>query len=570
MIRNMTGPTELFSQQTHADKYRGPNEDFGEAMSRIAGAVKDDEDHYHKFREALLEMRFLPPGRVQAAMGAAKRVTAFNCFVMGNIQDNFVGRDGIMQRATEAAQTMRMGGGVGYDFSRLRPRGDVISTLQSASSGPVSFMKIFDSVCHCTASSGNRRGAQMAVLRVDHPDIEEFIHCKRNTNELTGFNISVGVTDEFMEAVLRDDDFELVWGGRVYKTVRAKAIWEQIMRGTWDWAEPGVLFIDAINRMNNLYYCETIEATNPCGEQPLPPYGACLLGSFNLPKYVQIDRTGVPKFMFKYLKDDIPHVLRAIDNVIDRSEYPMDDQRDEAKSKRRIGIGVTGLANALEILGHPYGSEGFVSMQDKIMRLIRDDLYMSSALLAKEKGSFPLLDKKKYLAGSFIKTLPEPVRAAIRKHGIRNSHLTSIAPTGTISLCADNVSSGVEPVYSHSVQRVVQTLDGPITVDLTDYAVSEWDVKGKTTAEVTVDEHLAVLLKASELVDSAVSKTCNIGDDVSWDDFQEVYFRAWRGGAKGCTTFRAAGKRMGIMKATKPSEESSCEIDLATGRRNCE
>ena len=380
MTSNQPGPTELFSQQTHAEKYRGPNEDFSEAMSRIANACKDDDNHYHAFREALLEMRFLPPGRVQAAMGATKKVTAFNCFVMGTISDNFVGRDGIMQRATEAAQTMRMGGGVGYDFSRLRPSGDIISTLQSASSGPVSFMKIYDAVCHCTASSGNRRGAQMAVLRVDHPDIEEFIHCKRNTNELTGFNISVGITDEFMEAVSRDDDFELVWGGRVYKTVRAKALWEQIMRGTWDWAEPGVLFLDAINNMNNLYYCETIEATNPCGEQPLPPYGACLLGSFNLPKYIHPGRTGEPTFMYKALKDDIPNVLRAIDNVIDRSDYPMDDQRDEAISKRRIGIGVTGLANALEILGHTYGSEGFVKAQDKIMRLIRDDLYMASAM----------------------------------------------------------------------------------------------------------------------------------------------------------------------------------------------
>ncbi|WP_174834279.1 adenosylcobalamin-dependent ribonucleoside-diphosphate reductase, partial [Staphylococcus aureus] len=449
-------------------------------MNRIAAALKDDDQHFADFRDALLGMRFLPAGRIQSAMGSTRQVTPYNCYVSGTINDSFVDGEGsIMVRAAEAAATMRMGGGIGYDFSTLRPRGDLIRKLQSHSSGPISFMHIFDAICKCVASSGHRRGAQMGVMRVDHPDIEEFIHAKQpgkdvqplwdlvaelpegaqkqqlimslqQTLKLTGFNVSVAITDKFMECVASGEPFPLTFEGRTYREVDARALWDAIMRGTWDWAEPGVLFIDAINRMNNLWYCETIAATNPCGEQPLPPYGACLLGSFNLVKYIYKDGAGRFSFDWDQYREDIPQVVRAMDNVVDRAIYPLPQQKQEAKDKRRMGLGITGLANAAEALGHEYGSPAFLAFEAEVLDTLRDESYLASAHIAKVKGSFPKFDKDKYLQGQFIKTLREDVRDAIAKYGIRNSHLTSIAPTGTISLCADNVSSGIEPVFAYS------------------------------------------------------------------------------------------------------------------------
>lgn len=310
------GPQTPFAEEIHKSKYRGEGESFREAMNRVASALSDDDRHYQAFRDILLHQRFMPAGRIQTSMGSSKGTTPYNCYVSGTIEDSFVSGDGcIMDRAKEAAATMRMGGGIGYDFSSLRPRGDFIRKLQSKSSGPVSFMDIFDSVCRCVASSGHRRGAQMGVLRVDHPDIEEFVHAKQNSDRLTGFNVSVAVTDKFMEAVENDRMFPLQWAGKVYKEIRARDLWETIMRSTWDWAEPGVLFIDRINEMNNLYYCETIAATNPCGEQPLPPYGACLLGSFNLVKYLHQDPDTCDKrlvFDFDQFSEDVFEVVREI------------------------------------------------------------------------------------------------------------------------------------------------------------------------------------------------------------------------------------------------------------------
>ncbi len=575
------GPTISISEEIHAMKYRSKGETFKEAMTRVAEALKDNESHFNNFRNILYNQRFLPAGRVQSAMGAPRRVTPYNCFVSATIEDSM---DGIMEAARRAAETMRLGGGIGYDFSTLRPRGTLIKSLDSKSSGPLSFMGIFDAVCRTIASAGHRRGAQMGVLRVDHPDIEEFITAKNNSDTLTQFNISVGVTDEFMTAVKEDKDFDLTFQGRVYKTVSATALWDQILRSTWDWAEPGILFIDRINKKNNLHYCETIAATNPCGEQPLPPNGACLLGSFNLAKYV-FEYEGKYTFNMNQLRNDIPHVVRAMDNVVDRATYPLEEQELEAKSKRRMGLGVTGVANAIEALGFEYGSDRFLQTLEEIMGVIRNVAYRTSVELSIEKGAFPLFTQA-YLESDFAKSLPDDIRDMISKHGIRNSHLLSVAPTGTISLSADNVSSGIEPVFSHFYDRTIQTFDGPRVERVEDYGYRVFGVKGQTADQLSVFDHVKVLNVASRFVDSACSKTCNVGADISWEDFKKVYMDAYDGGSSGCTTFRASGKRYGIMNASaseevveeKVVEETqdfvdeggACYFDVTTGLRQCE
>ena len=575
-----SGPSTSLSQEIDEMKYRQKDESFDDKIKRIARALCDDSEHQYTLEDILGNMRFLPAGRVQSAMGSNRITTAYNCFVSGTIEDSM---HSIMEKASEAAETMRRGGGIGYDFSKIRPRGDRIKSLDSQSSGPVSFMGIFDSVCQTIASSGHRRGAQMGVLRVDHPDIEEFVGAKRNSDKLTGFNISVGITDKFMEALQNDgdDSFELCFDGLPVKTVSATKLWDEIMQSTWDWAEPGVLFIDRITEMNNLFYCEEIAATNPCGEQPLPAYGACLLGSFNLTAYV-VDN----EFDFTQFKKDIPHVVRAQDNIIDRTIYPLKQQADEAKNKRRMGLGVTGLANAGEMLGMPYGSQEFLVWSEKVFACLRDNCYRASARLAAEKGAFPLY-RKEYLKSNFIRTLPASVQKEIREHGIRNSHLTSIAPTGTISLVADNVSGGIEPVFSHYYDRTIQTFDGPKVERVEDYAYAR-GVEGKPANDISVQDHLAVLLLAQHYIDSACSKTCNVGDDVSYEDFKKVYVDAWKGGAKGCTTFRLSGKRFGILNTVEETVEEetkvlsetqevveeegtveACFIDPLTGQKEC-
>ncbi len=579
----MSGPKTDFAQYLHAEKYRAPGESFHEAMNRISGALTKGRPEFLYFRDIIESMRFMPGGRIQAAVGAPKQVTPYNCFVSATIADSFIeGPNSIMETATQAAATMRLGGGIGYDFSTLRPRGAKIKKLGSVSSGPIEFMGIYDAICKCIASSGHRRGAQMGVLRVDHPDIEEFIHCKQNEDALTGFNISIGVTDEFMLAVGRDKTFDLKWGGEVYSTVNARALWEKIMRSTWDWAEPGIIFIDRINEMNNLYYCETIAATNPCGEQPLPPFGACLLGSFNLAMYIRhavdVDLQSMTAisdstFMFDWdrFKEDIPQVVRSMDRVIDVATYPLPQHEEEAKSKRRMGLGVTALANAGETLGFPYGSDEFIEFEEKIFTMLRDEAYRASALLAKERGVFPLFDKEKYMASKFIQTLPEDIRDLIAEHGIRNSHLLSVAPTGTISLCADNVSSGIEPVFLKSADRTVQTFDGPIQKVVNDYAYKTWGTEPRECADVTAEQHLKVLATATRFVDSAVSKTCNVSPDMAWVDFGNLYLLAHAMGCKGLTTFNIAGKRMGILKKAEDEDEGrSCKIDPQTGRIDCD
>ena len=575
------GPSMPISEEIDKMKYRLEGETFDGKIKRIAKALCDGIEHQYKLEDILGNRRFLPAGRVQNAMGSPRITTAYNCFVSGIIDDSM---DSIMLRATQAAETMRRGGGIGYDFSRIRPRGEMIVSLESQASGPVSFMGIFDAICQTIASSGHRRGAQMGVLRVDHPDIYDFIRAKRNNDKLTGFNVSVGITDKFMTCLEEGSLFPLEFEGKVYNLIDPQDLWDEIMQSTWDWAEPGVLFIDRINEMNNLHYCEKIETTNPCGEQPLPPFGACLLGSFNLTKYVLDDTYGEHTFNYPEFMEDIKHVVRAMDNVIDRTIYPLKEQEDEARNKRRMGLGVTGLANAGELLGYPYGSDKFLAWMATVFKTLRDETYRASAELANEKGAFPLYNQQ-YLESKFIKTLSEDVIELIKANGIRNSHLTSIAPTGTISICADNVSGGIEPVFNHYYDRTIQTFDGPKVERVMDYAYSK-GVEGKTANEISVQDHLKVLLLAQSYVDSACSKTCNVGDDVTYDEFKQVYVDAWKGNAKGCTTFRLSGKRFGILnnetveeKETVPSETQevaqeegkaeACFFDPITGQKEC-
>lgn len=936
----MIGQKTAVAEYIHRMKYRLEGESFEECCARVAGALKDSPEHFRDFVEILYDQRFLPGGRIQSAMGSPRGTTAYNCFVSGIVEDSM---SVIMDRAKEAAETMRRGGGIGYDFSRLRPRGDLIMSLDSRASGPVSYMGIFDAICQTIASAGHRRGAQMAVLRIDHPDVEIFLRAKQNSDKLTGFNISLGVTDDFMKAVLGGEKrFPLKFEGRVYKYIDPRALWDQVMRSTWDWAEPGVLFLDTINRENNLHYCETLEASNPCitadswvqttdgprqvadlvgrpfealvdgaahasgpegffptgrktvlrlttregfalrltadhkvrtlgslsrscikrgwtpagelapgdlvvlhdhrsatewpglytesegyllgllvgdgtlksdkavlsawpgwlavnggverpgvegvmaaalaaarglphradfagwievpgrgeyrlalaalrrlavevgmtqgdkciapaiesassdcqrgflrglfdadgsvlgnqdkgvsirltqndtirlaavqrmllrfgivarvyrdrrptgmmrlpdgrgshrdypckavhelvianenigryadligfsdtakqtrlavalagyrralnrerfvatvdevtpdgdadvfdvsipginafdangiyvhncAEQPLPPYGACLLGSFNLVKYVNDGAFDGDRFAA-----DISPVVRAMDNVVDRTHYPLKQQQGEAINKRRMGLGITGLANAAEMLGMPYGSREFIHFEELVSVILRNRAYTASISLADEKGAFPAMvgHVEEYLESGHMQRMPETIRSDIRNRGIRNSHLTSIAPTGTISLTADNVSSGIEPPYQLETNRIIQTFDGPETHTVKDYA---WalGVKGRTANEISAQDHLSVLTTAQKFVDSAISKTCNVGPDVSFDEFSKLYTDAWLGGAKGLTTFRANGKRFGIFSPVeKEPEAKACYIDPETGDRTCD
>ena len=955
---------QKISQEIWEMKYANPKEDGSlethpEAMERIAKALSDNKEHQYACEEILKDMRFLPAGRIQAGAGSKRKVTLFNCFLSGDIEDSM---KSIMEKAAEAAETMRMGGGIGYDFSKLRPKGALIKSLDSKSSGPISFMGIFDAVCQTIASAGHRRGAQMGVLRCDHPSILDFIHAKRDSVSLKGFNISVGITNKFIDAVMNDEMFDLVFEGSVYSTVRARELWDEIMVSTWDWAEPGVLFLDEINRKNNLYYCETICSSNPCvtgdtriatshglekvedlyregspllvscdnrvlypnegkrgvsiraakpifktsdlaevfevttdagykikctewhgfflrgsedritrlrdmkvgdelliqsgegrfgkeqqeslalcagfiagdgyinsssgqaviqlwgkdkeyanqllweaynalnnngkkhkafgitnipsrdsctiastalahlleehgftqetklkvpefiwkgtkgtvtkyiqglfetdgtvnisensntascrlasvnkefleevqmllsnfgifctirsrkpagskkmpdghgmykeyscqelfeliidgesrrifmeeigffgerkankyfawakdkafkktqpftskivsiksvgfepvydttqedkntvifngivtsqcSEQTLPPYGACLLGSFNLTKYLFKNEDNRWQFNFDLFSKDIPIVVRMMDNVVDVSIYPLEAQKNEATNKRRMGIGVTGLANTIEATGFEYGSVGFLQIQEQIMKKLANECYRASAELAKEKGSFPLYNKESYFNNpeTFIHILDRDVKELIKANGIRNSHLISYAPTGTISLAANNVSSGIEPVFCHSYKRTIQTFEGPIEQEVKDYGYGTLGVKGKSTSECSINDHLNVLALTQKWCDSSVSKTCNIGDNVTFDEFKDVYLNAWKLGCKGITTFRAAGKRYGILNATpkkeggeekKTNESSSvdnearaCYYDPTTGKKECE
>lgn len=800
-MTGLVGPSGVY-EELHAKKYRGPDESFREGCNRQASALTDGSHHYEVYRHILLNELYLNAGRVQSSVGSIDKVTAaHNCFVSGTIADSFVFDPGnIMQRAAEAAATMRLGGGIGYDFSTLRPYGSLIKGVNSQTEGPLVFMGIYDAVCNACKSKGDRRGAQMGVMRIDHPDIERFIHAKQKLGALENFNISVAVTDEFMFCLKHDKPFPLRFNGEIHREVNAKNLWEMLMRSTWDWAEPGVLFIDTINRMNNLWFCEYIAATNPCvhgdtlvsttignipirdltqyehvdvytrlengeltikparffrtktkarivkvttsrgeirctpdhkfltpngwieaqhlkpkqrliglnrkkgnethlqvaltggkyqsesrmvasyywgdlqgmdvhhldgnqydnsiynlqslpkwvhsrlenighpiynnlrdmsngkllaketkskkkinpdqgrvgvnwyvitveedghapvfdgnvddthnyvangivvhncGEQPLPPFGACLLGSYNLVKFLRWTGTKY-EFDWDMLKGAIKWVVQATDNVIDRTIYPLPEQKIEALAKRRMGCGITGLANCLEALGHPYASDGFIDNEARILELIRDESYLASARLAGEKGTFPMYKKREYLAGAFIQKLPGRVLEEIEKHGMRNSHLTSIAPTGTISFCSNNVSSGIEPPYDYHYERTIMEFGGHQKVWVDDYGYKHLGIEGRTIkgGDITIAEHLRVLGTAQQYVDSAISKTCNLSPNITWEDFCQVYIDAYEMGAKGCTTYRPGGKREGIFNS-KEDKAAACTIDALTGQKEC-
>ena len=790
------GPKTKFSDNLHAIKYRQENEPFRDFAIRIADTLTDSESQFHELKEVVGNQMFLHGGRIQSSIGTLLQSTALNCYVSMDISDSMTS---IMQAAVESAETMRMGGGIGYDFSSIRPKGDKIKTLNSYASGPVSFMRIYDAVCKTIASAGHRRGAQMGVLRIDHPDILEFIKCKHNNTELTAFNISIGVTDEFIYCLKNRKPFNLVFEGKVYKTIDPGILWEEVMRSTWDWAEPGIIFIDRVNEQNNLRSIESIKTSNPCvvgtttvltkdgyipikelvdkettvwngfewsevipkvtghdkeiveiqlsngrnisctlnhkfvlkngetrieakdlvigseliefeypvlekfyklnmsiiksmermlyvdaekeeiyfemtdsyemlvrtlnylgckctvqfenklktkyddigrcyvenvgfykvnissndmkklfnitptfhteidpsikvisikkrfdreekvycytepkrnlacfngiltgncGEQMLPPYGACCLGSFNLVKFC---RDG--EFKLDEMLDLVPLVTRSMDNVLDRTNYPLPKQKQEAIDKRRLGIGITGLANAGSYLGFTYGDDKFVEFEYNILAKLAEHIYSASCDLAQEKGAFPMLEKvgrENYVSTPFVKKLPKYVQEKIIKNGIRNSHLTSIAPTGTISLCADNVSPSIEPPFNLKTERTIQLFEGPEQVKVVDYAYNEWGIKGKTSDEVTVDEHLSVQAVAQIWIDSSVSKTCNVGSKVSYKNFKDIYIKGYDKGLKGLTTFRLNGKRFSIMKSDDSEPGTACTIDPVTGDKSCD
>ena len=539
-------------------------EDSWRRVARSLASVEDDPKKWEeRFFAALEDFQYLPAGRILAGAGTERSVTLFNCFVMGTIPDSM---GGIFDMLKEAALTMQQGGGIGYDFSTIRPKGASVLGVGADASGPLSFMDVWDSMCRTIMSAGSRRGAMMATLRCDHPDIEDFITAKQDPARLRMFNLSVLVTDPFMEAVKADGSWDLVFDGKVYRTVKARDLWNQIMRSTFEFAEPGVIFIDRINSENNLNYCETIAATNPCGEQPLPPYGACLLGSINMARLVADPFGEGASLDEAKLEDLVATAVRMMDNVVDASRFPLKEQKAEALAKRRIGLGVTGLADALLMVGERYGSEGAARLTSHWLERIARAAYLASAHLAKEKGAFPLFDKKAFLASSVMQRMDKEVRDAVSKHGIRNALLTSIAPTGTISLYAGNVSSGIEPVFAYSYTRKVLQKDGSRTEEeVVDYAVQmyrerfgEGDLPDHFVNAQTLSplDHVRMQAAAQEWIDSSISKTINCPEDISFEDFKEVYMAAWDQGCKGCTTYRPNDVTGSVLSISEKSEEA--------------
>jgi len=543
-------------------------EDSWRRIARALATVEKDAPKWEdKFYSALEDFKFLPAGRITAGAGTARKVTLFNCFVMGTIPDSM---GGIFEMLKEAALTMQQGGGIGYDFSTVRPKGALVKGVAADASGPLSFMDVWDAMCRTIMSAGSRRGAMMATMRCDHPDIEDFITAKSDAARLRMFNVSVLITDPFMEAVKANKSWDLVFEGKVFKTVNALDLWNKIMKSTYDFAEPGVIFIDRINKANNLHYCETIAATNPCGEQPLPPYGACLLGSINLSRLVKDPFEKNAQVDLDVLNELVATAVRMMDNVVDASNFPLPEQAIEAQNKRRIGLGVTGLADALLMTGLEYGTDEAAAKTDEWLHAIARASYLASVELAKEKGAFPLFDAEPYLQSEAMKVMDADVRDAIREHGIRNALLTSIAPTGTISLYAGNVSSGIEPVFAYAYTRKVLQKDGSRTEEeVVDYAVQMWRdkfgdkalpsyfVNAQTLAPLA---HVKMQAAAQKWIDSSISKTINCPEDISFDAFKDVYMEAYETGCKGCTTYRPNDVTGSVLSVSESSEKTP-EID---------
>jgi ribonucleoside-diphosphate reductase alpha chain len=599
--------TELISRQIWEQKYRyrehgeirdATIEDTWRRVARALAAVEkpDCADEWAaRFYGLLQDFKFLPGGRILAGAGTCHRVTLFNCFVMGKIEDSIAG---IFESLKESALTMQQGGGVGLDFSTLRPRGMVAQQVGAVASGPLSFMHIWDSMCSTILSTGARRGAMMATLSCDHPDIEAFIEAKRDPQSLRHFNLSVLVNDAFMHAVERDEVWPLLfplapgentsdelierhWSGseapqlcRVFKWVKARELWESLMRAAYDCAEPGVIFIDRVNQLNNLWYCEHINATNPCGEVPLPAFGACDLGSLNLSCFVRRPFTPEASLDLDAISEASALATRMLDNVYDASLFPLPQQADEARATRRLGLGITGLADALVMLGLRYGSAESLRCADEVMACICHAAYRTSAGLAQEKGAFHKLEMENYLQGAFVSKLPADIRRDIQKHGIRNSHLTAIAPTGTVSLLAGNVSSGLEPVYDWRCQRNVRAADGSLVAyETQDYAYALFRaLHGEnavlppafiTAPELPPSDHLAMQAVLQNHVDNAISKTVNVPQTQSFMGFSELYLNAYRLGLKGCTVFRpnpVTGQVLSASVSLRP-ERGCCSIE---------
>jgi len=552
-------------------------EDTWHRVARAAAQAEKDSVHWeNEFYNILKDFKFLPGGRILANAGTGREeTTMFNCYVMNKIDDSI---EGIFDTVKESAMTQKQGGGVGFDFSTLRPKGSMIRGCEAESSGPISFMQVLDSTCRTIMSAGQRRGAQMGVMRCDHPDIEEFITAKRENARLRMFNLSVAITDKFIQAVKNREPWELVFNGKVHKTVHAGELWDTIMKSTYDYAEPGFILMDRINEMNNLWYCEDIRATNPCGEQPLPPYGACLLGSINLTRFVKNPFTAKAKVDLDGIAEVTRVAVRMLDNVIDMSNYPLEQQRQEAKRKRRMGIGITGLADMFIFLKMVYGSDETAALAEKIMSTITCAAYETSIELGQEKGVFEMFDADKYCAGKFIQTLPEELREKIREHGLRNSHLTSIAPTGTISLFAENVSSGLEPVFAYCYTRKIRntTEEDVSEMRIMDYAFKKYAEHSKkpdlstddlpdyfiSVDDISPAEHIKIQAALQKYVDSSISKTINVPADYPFEDFKDIYIKAYDSGLKGCTTFRPSEHITGVL--VKDSDKKKKAVPAET------